>query len=276
MPGRIRHLITPPVLTATGLDFLLNGVNNSDCRFVWSGANLLPRTSHTAIWKIRHVQQTGYYAEAWHAWNDGSWHGSNYEFGTHPHPCDGTFTASTGQRLVGTGSSGTVHYHEIAGLDAHDYIATPFAPSALLVVKGTWLSKARTCEIIGGTTLRHTHWPDIEGNPSFSIVQDIPLANLESPPNPAFYWGSSDWRLLTAGRTDESPGGVMRHLLQYDRALSLAEIQAKLALTADDTSDPDVWYSCLNPTPDDVTDKSGAGHDPVWANARRPLLWEES
>ena len=58
----------------------------------------------------------------------------------------------------------------------------------------------------------------------------------------------------------------------YDRALSFAEIQAKLALTSDDTTDPDRWYSNINPTPTDVSDKSGAGHSPTWANANRPTL----
>lgn len=34
------------------------------------------------------------------------------------------------------------------------------------------------------------------------------------------------------------------------------------------------WYVNLNPTPSDISDKSGAGHDPAWLNANRPTLWE--
>ena len=33
------------------------------------------------------------------------------------------------------------------------------------------------------------------------------------------------------------------------------------------------WYSNLDPTPADVSDKSGAGHSPTWDNANRPTRW---
>ena len=33
------------------------------------------------------------------------------------------------------------------------------------------------------------------------------------------------------------------------------------------------WYSNINPTPSDVSDKSGAGHSPTWDNANRPGLY---
>src|SRR5688572_33467425 len=48
--------------SGTGLDFPPNHMAGSDARLVWSGADMLPRSSHTAIWQARYVQQNGYYA----------------------------------------------------------------------------------------------------------------------------------------------------------------------------------------------------------------------
>ena len=34
-----------------------------------------------------------------------------------------------------------------------------------------------------------------------------------------------------------------------------------------------MWYMNLNPTPSDIGDKSGAGHNPAWVGSARPQLW---
>lgn len=258
-----------------GLDFPLNETAGSDVALEWTGANMVPRIGHTVVWKVRHVQQTGYYATIWHTQASGF--AGLYEYGTHPYPADGAVDG-TGQATGGTGSFGTVHYWEIAGVGgSRDKLASP-GGTALLVTKGVWYSQARTCELVsGGTIVRHTYWPDIEGNPSYSIVHDMTPSEFTGMPTMKFLVGASPWRANTptSGRNDETVGGVLRHLMIYDAALSLVDIQAKLARTSDDTTanDSRCWYSNLNPTPSDVTDKSGAGHSPSWANANRPTLY---
>jgi hypothetical protein len=35
------------------------------------------------------------------------------------------------------------------------------------------------------------------------------------------------------------------------------------------------WYLNLNPTPTDVTDKSGSGHHPWFPSGNKPTPWQE-
>ena len=37
-----------------------------------------------------------------------------------------------------------------------------------------------------------------------------------------------------------------------------------------------IFYLNLNPTPDDITDKSGQGNHPTWFTAERASLWQEA
>jgi len=256
--------VRPPV---TGLIFPSNNVAGSDIGLDWTGSDMVPRLDHTVIWKAKYEQQDGYYAWAWHVFADNAWHGGAGEYGTHPYPTTATVDGS-GYSTGGTGSSGAVHYHEIAnGLDKISDGGSP-----LLVVKDVWLSQARTCETVGSNYV-HTYWPDIDGNPSFSITWTTSTApNTGSFGAMKFRFGASPWT-ATGSANEETPSGTFRHLLQYSRAMSLSEIQAKLALTTNDTTDADRWYSNINPTPSDVADKSGQGHNPSWANSNRPTLY---
>lgn len=275
--GVANAITTSLAVAQSGLAFLGNSVAGSDIRLEWSGANLLSRTAHTAIWKVRYEQQSGFYALWWHCWGDSSFHFSNYEFGAHPYPCDGTAHPS-GAAANPTGSDGTVHYMELAGLGGGDHIASPGPGGVFLIPKGSWLTQARTCEVIGGTTLRHRVYPDLANNPSLLIESDILLSSLEAATSPRFLLGGSPWT-ASGSLNSETPGpaSVARAIQLYDAGLSLAEIQARMDLTTDAAvvaANPGSLFYCnLNPTPSDITDKSGAGHTPSWANANRPTLW---
>lgn len=266
----------------SGLQFLANDVAGSDIRLNWGSANLLSRTAHTVIWKARYFQQTGYYAVIWHCQDDGNFNFSGmYEYGTHPYPSDATFDGN-GQALVAPSGAKVDHWFEVAGLSGHDYIATP-GGSSKQVVKGVWYTQARTCEIISGTTLRHKYWPDVVGDPSFSIQQEISLASLNSPASTMFLVGASPWTSSNfsgsgSGYTNsETPGAVIRGVKLFSAPLTISDIASEAdsgissPVTAAGISS--VWYMNENPTPSDVSDKSGAGHSPSWANANRPTLW---
>lgn len=264
--------ITPrsSVQPQTGLLFPSNNVAGSNIGLDWTGADMVPAHSHTLIWKARYVQQTGYYAVAWHCRADDTFAGGGDYIGSSPYPCDGTVNGN-GQAL-NYGAGFTTHYHELVPIGGTDYIASP-GGSALAVSKGVWYSQARTVEVInGGAQVRFRFWPDIAGNPSFVIEQTFNVGDCAlSGAALKFRFGASPWT-ASGSANSETPSGTLRFLLQYGRAMSLAEIQAKLALTADDTTDPDRWYSNINPAPNDVSDKSGKGHHPAWANANRPTL----
>jgi len=64
--------------------------------------------------------------------------------------------------------------------------------------------------------------------------------------------------------------GIIRGMQFYDSLLSLANVANELT-TPGSIQTP--WYLNLNPTPTDVTDKSGSGHNPAWDGSDRPSLW---
>lgn len=256
--------------------FPSNGAAGGDIRLVWAGANLLPRQNHTAIWKARYRKQNGYYAVTWHSHNDARWHADTFEFGAHPYPCTGQ-VESSGQAAVMLGSTGTTQFFEIAGVPGgHDWIASPGPGSTFPLVVDQWLTQARTSEVINGTTLRHTFWPDIS-KPNQFIRQETPLSGLVAGgANAAFYFGASDW---TASGTanNETPCCSLRGLALFSSALSITDIAAEAATDSNAAQTAagraSVWYINKNPTPTDVADKSGTGRSPVWANGNRPTLY---
>lgn len=278
----------------TGLDFPENGASGGDIRLVWDGANFLSRTAHTMLWaKLYHPGQVGYHADTWHSPNTGSWDGGAYSFGVHGHPCDGTYDPD-GQRSNPGFGSGTEQWFEIAGVDPEaaglDHIAIPMEPAFVLnepgngsapAQAGQWLVHARQCTLINGDTqLRHRAWPDILTAPNDYIEMILDVGDLGAAgASPAFYIGASDWT-ATGSTNSETPYGVIRGIRLFDSgALSIADLQAEAAAIGDDTAASatgiaNTWYINDNPTPDDITDKSGEGHDPSWDNANRPTLWE--
>jgi hypothetical protein len=50
----------------------------------------------------------------------------------------------------------------------------------------------------------------------------------------------------------------------------LAETTTPVSTSAGSSS---IWYLNVNPTPTDISDKSGRGHQPAWVGPERPLLW---
>lgn len=264
----------------TALDFPANATAASDIRILWNGANLLPRADHTVIIRARPKSQTGYYSWLWHSPNTGTWDSGAYSFGTHPYPCDGGYDGS-GYQTGGTGEAGTDHYYEIAGVGAPaDKIAIPMEPATQVNKSGVWVTHVRTCETTGGN-LRHRMWPDFSSDPSRYVETTITTGSLGSAGGaPAFYLGCSDWRagIPSAGQNDECVSALVRGIRLYNACLSSADITAEInAINTNTTGSSGgasaVWYINDSPTPSDVSDKSGAGHSPSWANANRPGLW---
>jgi hypothetical protein len=257
----------PPVLTA--LEFPDNTAGSNNIALVWSGGNLLPRTTHTVIWNAYYIQQTGYYASWWHTQNSGSFNGL-MEYGTHPYPSAGGAVDGSGQCTDGTASSGTVHYYEIAGLGAHDYLTSDSAANggAFLVTKGVWVTQARTAEISGSDTI-HTFWPNVS-NPTQFIRKSYATSNITGVT--AFYLGSSDW-----AATAETPSGRYRNICLFNSALTIGDIASEAAGTGTSAvtsaGQAAVWYINRNPTALDINDKSAAGHTPSWRNANRPTTY---
>jgi hypothetical protein len=58
-----------------------------------------------------------------------------------------------------------------------------------------------------------------------------------------------------------------------DCCRSGAELQWPVSELAAPGSAVKPWYLNLNPTPTDISDKSGSNNHPVWEGADRPALW---
>jgi len=273
---------TQAVPTAVyGVIWPSNLATDGDVRLNWTGSASVSRTAQTIIWKSKYTAQNGYYAVWWRLPDAAATFGATeWYFGTHPFPCDGSVNGA-GQATGGTGGSGSVQYAEIATLGAGvDYITSPSAANGgpFLLVADVWVTEAATVEVISGTTLRHTYWPDITNTTSF-IRQDRTLASLDTPTAERVVFGGSPWRAdtPTAGKTDESASGTFRYWKMFSAALSITDIATEAASESDSAVTTagiaSEFYSNINPTPTDVTDKSGNGHDPAWANSNRPTLY---
>jgi len=256
--------VPPPI---TGLIFPGNFVAGGDIALDWTTG--WDRLNHTSIWQAKFDQQSGYYAWEWEVFTDNAWHSNDGtkhgEFGCHPYPTDGNVN---GQGYSsGTGPGGTVHYFEIA--NGGDKISDP-PGSPKQVIKGQWYTQAKTCETVGSDYV-HKFYPDLTRDPGYALTWVIPTGSFEASPM-KHRNGASPWTPAGSGN-QECPSGTFRFFLKYTRALTITEILAKTGLSSNDTTDPDRYYSNINPTPSDVTDKSGRGHDPTWATGNRPTLF---
>lgn len=272
----------PSGVALTALNFPANNAAGSDIRFLFSGANLPARKASTILWaSCSDSSITGYVTHCFFSHNVGAFQADNYELGGHPYPANSASVDGTGQSTDPGGGSGTTHYMEMAGLSARDQIAVPGSAVAATKDGATWKRHAlQTTLINGDTEVRHRYWPDVIGDSTNYFERIVSNTGFPSPSAPAFYWGTSDWRSGSAGANtnDETPNGKLRAFCIVDSgALTNAQIAAISALN----TDADVtsylsgqsltpWFINMNPTHTDVSDKSGAGHSPSWANSNRP------
>ena len=273
-----------PVIQATGIRIPGNNLANSNAAILFAGSDILPRVGHTAIVRFYPTQQNGYGALMAHSSTGVAWQASTYEFLTCSHPCDGTLEAgATGQRsnAGAGGGSGSIHYWEIAGLGAFDYIANPGGSSVLQVVMGRWYVAVRQCQqIVGGADdgkYEHIFYPDYLNNKSFKLRH---LTTAIATPNnaPTFTIGSHDWT-QNGNANNESPCGTIRGIQLYNSVLSEADLDVETlnhSVNAAQTSNGQsaLFYINQNPTPDDISDKKtgGTARNPVWRNANHGVL----
>jgi hypothetical protein len=182
-------------------------------------------------------------------WNDTPPHSADTYYGAHPYPYP--------QR----GHTGSTHHWEIAAR-AGDYL------SPERVVYNVWYTQALRVWSDSSGKHHEFYWnlPDT----SKVIRVDLPTTygNI-MPPKPVLTFGDAPW-----APSREILNGVLRGIQIYSSTLSLSEIQSEInnpLSTSKGASS--IWYMNLNPTPTDISDKSGRGHHPQWVGGERPLLW---
>ncbi len=232
----------------TGLDFQGSAATSGTVRFRFTKP--LAIYPATYIWRVYPRQQNGYYT-AFFWGNDGKfWWDSgapNTYYGAHPYPT--------------VQPNGATHKWEIA-VNGGDFL------SAETVEYKRWYTQALRVWSDGSGKHHEFYWdlPDM----SRLIRRDEPSSYGNTmPPSPTLTWGDAPWN-----ESNEIMDGVIRGIQIYSAALSVSDILAEVNDPRSTSAGAShMWYLNLNPTPADISDKSGAGHDPSWVGSGRPLLW---
>jgi uncharacterized protein YjdB len=224
-------------MAISGIDFPGNAGVNTTMRFEFSAP--LSAYPATYIWRVYTRQQQSYYT-AFFWGNKGAFYSSHTYYGFHPYP-DWKTTHQ--------------HFWEIAAPPGGDFV------SPAHVVYDQWYVQVAVCRKSGSQTIIEFYWdwPDTTKMVRHTSEQ------YDNPPVPVVVIGDAPWN-----PGNEVWNGILRGFQFYDAALERSEIEQEIA-TPGTVMTP--WYMNLNPTPKDISDKSGNGHHPEWVGSERPSLW---
>jgi hypothetical protein len=245
----------PPAGTGSGLDFPGSAAVATTMRFRF--LNPLAIYPATYIWRAYPRQQSGYYTAFFWGNDDGQenlntflWKSGKADsyYGAHPYP--------------NPPPNGTNHRWEIAILQ-DDFVNGT-------VVYNRWYTQALRVWADASGKHHEFYWDLPNADASHRVTWTAPTSyGNTNPPVPALTWGDAPWN---PGK--EVWDGILRGIQIYSTNLSVSEIlteaNSPLSTAAGATN---IWYLNLNPTPDDISDKSGHGHDPAWVEGEHPALW---
>ena len=258
----------------TGLVFPSNddvpNTNADSVRFRWTHPQTVGLPIYgtngngvTYIWRIKPAQQAGYYTTMFWGNDDGVgtiastflWFRgkANAYYGAHPYP--GVH-----------GNANTSHDWEIS-IEQDDFVNG-------VVVPDRWYAQAFVAWGRAGARKHHMfYWdlPRVDAGHTVSRTTDSRTWGDVNPPSPALTFGDAPWQ-----PGNECLSGVLRGLQIYSVRLSEADILKEIAAPlSSSVGSTNIWYLNLNPTPDDISDKSGRGHHPSWIGDKRPTLFRE-
>jgi hypothetical protein len=193
----------------------------------------------TYIWRAYPRQQLSYYT-AFFWGNNGPFYEENTYYGFHPYP---------------DWDTASQHFWEIAAPPGGDFLNQSY------VVYDRWYLQVAVCKQEGNKTVEEFYWdwPD-----NTKVIRHIGEKYADSP-LPALIVGDAPWN-----QGNEVWDGVLRGFQFYNVAMRPDDIAKEIASPG---SVHPPWYLNLDPTPDDISDKSGNVHHPSWVGTERPALW---
>ncbi len=223
---------------------------------LWNPLAIYPATY---IWRAYPVRQAGYYTAFFWGNDDGQGNLQTFlwapggvadtYYGAHPYP--------------NPPPSGTAHDWEIS-IDQRD-------PVNGAVVYNRWYIQAFRAWA-GPFGKHHEFYWDL---PNVSDPRRRVTVTMNSrygrrpPPAPALTWGDAPW---SPGR--EVWSGVLRGIQIYASVLSISDILREVCVPLSTRAGASsIWYLNVDPTPDDISDKSGREHHPAWVGPERPTVW---
>ena len=164
-----------------------------------------------------------------------------------------------------TGSNGTVHNWEISAdtLDVQNG----------LVVKDAWYTQVVRVWADGAGVKHHEfYWDWPKQDAAHTVVRNsTPDLNNLNPPFPALTFGDAPW-----APGQERCSCTLRGIQIYSSLLSLTDAQSEITTPQSTAAGiASIWYKNINPTPTDISDKSGAGHNPSWVGSNRATLYSD-
>ncbi len=236
-----------------GLDFPGSDATTGTIRFEFTSP--LAIYPATYIWKVYPRQQNGYYTTFFwgnngNFWWDAGKPSSNY--GAHPYPDT--------QPLGGT------HKWEIAA-NGGDYVDDKNGNSTQLGY-GRWYTQA--LRVWGDSSGKHHefYWDLPDTSRVISVTESTDYGEKQ-PPSPVLVWGDAPWN-----PSKEIMNGILRSIQIYSATLTVNDILAESSnALSTSAGNANIWYLNSDPTPTDISDKSGKGHHPSWVGSERPALW---
>jgi hypothetical protein len=224
--------------------------------------NPLPIYPATYIWAAYPRHQIGFYTAFFWANDDGRgtldtflWtpdRDADSYYGAHPYPA-----APPGRRR-----EGTKHHWEIS-IERDDFVNGA-------VEYDRWFKQSFRAwgDKFGKHHEFHWNLPNFDRRHTVARTSPSTWGNA-LPPAPALTWGDAPW-----APGEEVWCGVLRGLQIYSTLLSPDEIvhEATTALSTARGA-ANIWYLNVDPTPDDICDRSGQGNHPEWVGAERPTVW---
>lgn len=260
---------TSPAASATsGLDFPGSAAVSTTMRFKFVDPHLngLPiygpgGNGVTYIWRAYPRQQSGYYTAFFWGNDDGQgnictfrWVGNcdsvDTYYGAHPYP-----------RYTNT----SLHDWEIS-IEGSDIVNGQ-------VVYDRWYTQALRVWSDGSGKHHEFYWdlPNTDDSHRVTVILSPTSWGNTNPPHPALTWGDAPWN-----PGNEVWNGILRGIQIYSSNLSVADILSEVATPLSTPAGAsNIWYMNLNPTPNDISDKSGKGHHPSWVGNERPALYTE-
>lgn len=243
----------------TGLAFPSNVTTSPRIQF--TGAAMPNIAPLTVLMKVKSTEQVGYNTNFFHGRTDGSFIGDGTYFGCHLYPQGG--------------GSGTVHNYEISAFGGDDIVDEN--GNSTLAVYDVWTSQASVARNVGSDAVIDYYYSLPTLTKIINKTQSgLPLTN--SAFSPAFIIGGAPW-----ASTTENLSGVLRGIQIYQGQLTTAQIllletcetDAEVLAVVASESITSLWYLNMNPTPDDISDKSGGGHNPAWLDSsNKATLWQ--
>ncbi len=207
----------------------------------------------TYVWRVNPRHQVGYYTTFFWGPDNGQFSAENY-YGAHPYP-DGVYAPT-----------GTTHKWELS-IYGNDFVNDAGGASTQ-VVYGVWKTQALRVFDNGANKVHEFYWDLPNTSRVIRVVLDRTYGTTAGS-DAALNFGDAPWAVGT-----ERLSGILRGIQIYSASLSVADILSELNQPLSTSAGASsVWYLNLNPTPDDISDKSGRGHHPTWVGSGRPTRW---